>query len=420
MHILFYNLFLYFYALGIRLAALFNPKARLWLEGRKNIFEKLSSVIAGNTAPLVWFHCASLGEFEQGQPLMKAYKTQYPEHKILLTFFSPSGYEVQKNDKNADYIFYLPMDSRPSAKKFLSITKPALIIFIKYEYWYYFITEIKEKKMPFLLVSAIFRKEQPFFQWYGKLHKYMLQCFTHFFLQNQLSAKLLEKIEINNFTVSGDTRFDRVLAIKNSNETLPEIAQFCENKKVIVAGSTWSADDEVLGLYANTHPEIRFIIAPHELSEERLQECEKRYCHVVFYSGYIKGNIALDNINTLIIDNIGMLSKLYRYATVCYVGGGFGGDGVHNVLEAAVYAKPVIFGPVYEKYDEAVNLINSGGGISVEDAPELKEELNNLLNDAASYAAASQAAGNYVLQNGGATERVMNYIFSNHFIQNAQ
>jgi 3-deoxy-D-manno-octulosonic-acid transferase len=327
---------------------------------------------------------------------------------------------VQKNNKDADYIFYLPMDSRPSAKKFLSITKPALVIFIKYEYWYYFITEIKEHKIPLLLASAIFRKEQPFFKWYGKLHRYMLQCFTHFFLQNKLSAKFLEKIGINNFTISGDTRYDRVLAIKDKNETLPEIEQFCENKKVIVAGSTWSEDDEVLGHYAHTHPDMRIIVAPHELGEECFQKCRKLYRNIILYSEYIKGNITLGAINTLIIDNIGMLSKLYRYATICYVGGGFGGDGVHNVLEAAVYGKPVIFGPVYEKYYEAVNLINSGGGFSVEDALELKEELNHLLSDAASYAAASQAAGNYVLQNAGATGKIMDYIIFNHIIQNKQ
>jgi 3-deoxy-D-manno-octulosonic-acid transferase len=415
----FYVLFLKLYSLGVAIASLFNLKARLWIEGRRNIFSTITSQLSCENSYQVWIHCSSLGEFEQGRPLIEALKKSYPQNTIILTFFSPSGYEHQKKFKEADHIFYLPIDSKINAENFFNIIQPKLIIFIKYEFWFYYLDEAKKRNIPLLLVSASFRKEQPFFQWYGNFHRQMLSCFTHLFVQNQTSLTLVQKIGFNNSSLSGDTRFDRVLEIATNFKSITGIENFCEGRIVIVAGSTWLEDDEELDHFANTHPDIRFIIAPHDIGESRLKECEKLYHYSIRYSQFIKQehNIELPTFdiqirppNVLIIDNIGMLKYLYSYATICYVGGGFGGDGVHNVLEAAVYAKPVMFGPVYEKYFEAAELIEQGGGFSVIDTIDLEDTLNELLDDPSQYSNAATNARDYVYSKAGATEYVMKYI----------
>lgn len=410
----FYNIFIKLYPVGAALLSPFNDKAALWRKGRKNIFDKISNAVAGDTSLKIWMHCSSLGEFEQGRPLLEKFRQLYPSYKLVLTFFSPSGYEVQKNNKVADYIFYLPIDSKSNAKKLIQLIQPSLVVFIKYEYWYYYLKEVNQRNIPLILVSGIFFPGFAFFKWYGKLHREMLTFFTHFFVQTEDSKKLLHSININNVTVSGDTRFDRVLEITSELRQFPLIENFIGDKRTIVAGSTWTDDDEALDHFANTHPELRFIIAPHDIHKERLEECCKLYQHAMLLSQYkqaIENNQPLpDHINTLIIDNIGTLKFLYRYATICYVGGGFGDDGIHNILEAAVYYKPVLFGPAFDKFYEALQLIDKGGAFDVEDAIELEEQLDELLRDEYLYRQACRIAGDYVKNNAGAAGIIMNYI----------
>lgn len=388
--------------------------------------------------PVVWMHCSSLGEFEQGRPVLEIISRQYPGTVIVLTFFSPSGYEVRKNYPGADYIFYLPLDSKSNAKKFISLINPSLVLWVKYDYWYYYLTELRKRNIPILLLSGIFRPDQPFFKWYGRLHRYMLEAFTHLFVQTPDSKKLLGTLGLSrNVSIAGDTRFDRVVEIADAAEHYPLIETFCGKYPVIVAGSTWPEDEEEIDHYANMHPGIRFIIAPHEIDRDHLQEVQRLFKSSVLYSQLLTSNSPLTTDsspgathhspvnsvsptltthhspltkNTLIIDNIGMLAHLYRYATICYVGGGFGNDGVHNVLEAAVFGKPVVFGPVIEKYIEAVELVNSGGGIVIDSALEAESVFTRLLSDAGEYDQAGQAARNYVYTKKGATEKIVAFI----------
>lgn len=418
---IFYNIFTSLYPFIASLISPFNPKAKKWVQGRKDLLQQIEEKLTGNTAKTVWVHCASLGEFEQGRPLIEDLKKVYPSCKIVLTFFSPSGYEVQKNYAYADYIFYLPMDSATNANRFYNIIKPSLILFVKYEFWYYYLLQARQRNIPLLLVSGIFRKSQPFFTSYGSFHRKMLGAFTHFFVQNNESIELLKSIQITNASLSGDTRFDRVLQIAGNFTDIPDLKDFASDHIVIVAGSTWTEDDEELDHYSHIHTDYRFIIAPHDISEERIRECETLYKHAVRYSTYqqlLLGKVPLQEINTIIIDNIGMLSRLYKYATICYVGGGFGGDGVHNVLEAAVYNKPVVFGPVYDKYFEAVELVEKGGAFTVDDALELEQQLDELLNDNVTYKNACKNAGDYVHEKSGATGNIMQYIYAKRLLTN--
>lgn len=415
-----YILFIKLYPFAIRIAALFNNKARLWVEGRKDIFTTVKNKLAKDDRHRIWIHCASLGEFEQGRPLIEALKKDYPGYCMVLSFFSPSGYEHEKDYKGADAIFYMPMDSPKNAQRFYELVNPAMAVFVKYEFWNYYLHEAKKRNIPLLLVSGVFRNNQPFFKWYGGFHRKMLGCFTHIFLQTETALALLKSVNISNASVSGDTRFDRVLEVADNLKPIPAIENFCAGKTVIVAGSTWLEDDEELDHYANTHPEYRFIIAPHNLGEERLKECEQLYKNAIRYSAYLQqaSNTQHTAFNTLIIDNIGMLKRLYAYASICYVGGAFGGDGVHNVLEAAVYNKPVVFGPVYEKFAEATELIEQGGAFSVVDALELEDTFNSLLEDKEAYYTTAASAGNYVKTKAGATEKIIQYIQEKRLLTN--
>lgn len=413
MSLVFYRLFLLLYSIGINITALFNRKAKLWLEGRKNILQKIQSTFYGNTQPVIWFHCASLGEFEQGRPLIEQLRKDYPFHKILVTFFSPSGYEVHKHYTLADYVFYLPMDDLKNAKVFLNIVQPALVVFVKYEFWYFYLTEISKKDIQLLLVSATFRKDQPFFKWYGSLHRRMLQCFTHIFVQDNDSKTALSSIDIHQVTVCGDTRVDRVSEVADKWHPIVAIESFCTHHHVIVCGSTWEEDDEELNHYVNKNKDIRFIIAPHEIDEDRLKECLGFYKNAILYSDYLKSTVTAENINTIIIDNIGLLKRLYKYGDICFVGGGFGGDGVHNVLEPAVYHKPVVFGPVYEKYREAVELEEAGAAFSADNTLALEAIFNDLFADKKMYSTACDAAANYISATSGATKAIEKYIREN-------
>jgi len=405
-----YNLFLLLYPLGARILSVKNDKARKWLQGRRNTFDQLRSI--SQEKKIIWVHCSSLGEFEQGKPLIEKLRHEFVDVKIVLTFFSPSGYEVQKNYTGADHIFYLPLDSQQNAIKFFDIVNPALAVFIKYEFWYYFLAEAKKRNIPLILASGIFRSSQPFFNWYGDFHRRMLQSISYFFVQDDNSATLLKNIGISNVAVTGDTRFDRVLEIEKQFQPIPLIEQFCGSSTVIVAGSTWTEDDEELDHFANANPNIRFIIAPHDISKARIDECLELYKNAIRFSEFQQTSIQhpASNHNVLVIDNIGLLSKLYHYATICYVGGGFGGDGVHNVLEAAVYGRPVVFGPVYEKYIEAVELVERGGAFSVKNAIELEKQLTFLLANDQRYTQASIASKAFVHENAGATEKIIRYI----------
>ena len=424
-----YRVFLLLYRLGVRLISPWNEKARRWRRGRIGIFQRLEQALGQvqdgpglslSKAPLVWFHCASLGEFEQARPLLEQIRANRPGYRILLTFFSPSGYEVKKDYPGADAVFYLPADSAVNARRLLAIIQPHLVCWVKYEYWYYYLKEIKKNGIPLLLISGIFRGEQPFFKWWGGFHRSMLACFTHFFVQNESSKKLLGTLGISGqVTVSGDTRFDRVTDIAAQFKPIPAIEAFLNGAPSIVAGSTWADDEEELDHFANTHPEIKFIIAPHEIDEEHLKDIEKLFHHTVRYSRLANNGTELvegrATANVLIIDNIGLLSRLYHYATITYIGGGFGEDGIHNALEAAVYGKPVVFGPVYDKYAEAIDLVDAGGAFPIENALELEKTLTELLEDKAAYQQACEASGNYVYSNTGATKKIMQYIEENKF-----
>ena len=413
---LLYNIFIQLYSFAAKLISFSNPKATLWLDGRKDILNKLDAAFKGNQSKVIWMHCASLGEFEQGRPIVEKLKLQTPNAKFLITFFSPSGYEIQKNYAGADWVFYLPIDTATNAAQFYKIVNPSLIIFVKYEFWYHYIKEAKTQNIPLLLVSGIFRQSQPFFKWYGGLHRKMLSCFTYLFVQNEVSLNLLQTIhKSNNVAVCGDTRFDRVIEIATQTKTYKDIENFIGTSPVIVAGSTWTEDDEELDHYANTHPEIKFIVAPHDITNDRLIECLTLYKHAVLYS---KIDTAKADTNVVIIDNIGMLSTLYKYATICYIGGGFGGDGVHNVLEAAVYAKPVFFGDEYDKYTEAVELIEADGAIAVENALELETQLNQLFQNKNALLQMGNKAKYYVEKNSGATSKILDYIYANRLLTN--
>jgi len=418
-----YNLFLAIYSTGIRIASPWNAKAKLWISGREKFFKKLPKIYPSTQQKTVWMHCASLGEFEQGRPVLKKIKEDFPGVSVVITFFSPSGYEIAVNDKDFKQVYYLPMDSPSHAKKLIDILKPELVIWVKYDYWFYYLRELRKKNIPVLLISGVYRKSQPFFKWYGKFWQNMLMTFTHFFVQEEASKRHLQKIiPTEKITVSGDTRCDRVINIAENFTDIPGIANFCGTQKVIVAGSTWEDDEAEWTHFVKQHPEIKFIFAPHEIDTENLAFVKKEFPGSIFYSEWIDqyqvSGIGYQAPNCLIIDNIGMLSRLYKYATITYVGGGFGYNGLHNILEAAVYGKPVIFGPEYEKNFEAEELIDDSGAISIENALELEKIVNRLLSGDDELLSRGTAAKNYVYKNAGATQKIISHIQKNRLLTN--
>lgn len=443
MSLFFYRLFLTLYAFGVRIAALKSPKARLWLSGRRDIVSRISEAgkkLNADGGPVVWMHCASLGEFEQGRPVIEQLKKKHPGAKIVLTFFSPSGYEIRKNYPLADYTDYLPLDSPANARHFMAAINPKLVVFVKYEFWFYYLREVKRRAVPLLLVSGVFREGQPFFRWYGSLHRKMLNCFTHLFVQYPENAELLKKHGFNHITVSGDTRFDRVIAQAEQADSLPLIEEFCGDHPVIVAGSTWTEDEEELDHYAKVHPELRFIIAPHEVDLDNISDVEKLFPNSIRYSE-LAGLLGTEpnpsivspewvpplaqdvplwekykKATTLLIDNIGMLSRLYQYADVAYVGGAFGSGGLHNILEAAVYGKPVLFGPYHDRFPEAVEMIAKGGAYAVSNALELEKRLDILFANEAERIRSGNNAKEFIYLSKGATAKVMDYIQANRLL----
>lgn len=356
----------------------------------------------------LWMHCSSAGEFEQGKPLAEALKKNHPQYKLLITFFSPSGYEAATNYPLADGICYLALDTRKAAERFLNLVNPKLAVFVKYEFWYHHLSATASRRIPLLLVSAVFRKEQIFFKSYGRFFKTMLRFFDHIFVQDDVSFQLLKEAGINRCSISGDTRFDRVKEISVRAKPVPFVATFLQNKKSVVAGSTWPDDEAVLKDFASAYPQVILIIAPHEVNAQHLHQLKTLFPEAVFYSSL--NAKTQGEAQVLIIDCVGLLSRLYQHATITYVGGGFTRDGIHNVLEAAVWSKPVVFGPNYKKYREAKDLIEAGGGFSLGKSDELKALVNDFFRNEQRLQTASKNAGVYVEQNTGATQKIMQFI----------
>jgi len=405
-----YSLAIKLYVWGIYAVSPFNSKARLWVKGRKNWKEKLSSKAEDLVNP-VWVHCASLGEFEQGRPVIEMIKEKYPRQKIILTFFSPSGYEIRKNYQFADYICYLPADTRGNAKYFIETVRPKMGLFIKYEFWNNYVTELYNKRIPVYLISGIFRKSQHFFRWYGKFFLDMLRKFTYFFLQDEDSARLLRRAGIENFAVTGDTRFDRVSKIAGSAPAIHVIEQFRNGEKVFLAGSSWPEDEKIIVKYINSNPgRMKWIFAPHEPEPSNIERLEKMLkTEYVRFSEFSEKD---RNARVLIINTVGILSSAYRYASVAAVGGGFG-KGIHNVLEPACWGIPVLFGPNHHKFREAVNLLQRKAAFCFKNYEDFRIIMEKLLVDTEMYKSASEAALKYVSENTGATEKILSVIMQN-------
>ena len=432
----------------LKIVALFSPKTKLFVNGRKNVFQQLERKISP-TDKTIWFHAASLGEFEQGLPVMEKIKIQYPNHKIVVTFFSPSGYEVRKNNSVADVTVYLPLDTKSNAKRFLQIINPELVFFIKYEYWPNYLNELKQLEIKTYLISGIFREDQAFFKWYGGFYKNALKTFDYFFVQNDNSKVLLQKLGFNNVKVSGDTRFDRVVSIlerdnslefmeefikssstalgmKNStalevtNSTAPVITKSTEIKttipaasetaQLVVIGSSWPKDEHYIVSYINQHSgNFKFIFAPHNIKTEQIQELKKSISKkTILFSE--KENQKLENFQVMIVDTIGILTKVYSYADIAYVGGGFGTAGLHNILEPATFGTPIIIGPNYSNFSEAIALVNLGGCVSVANQQELNENFDLMLQNEDERHEKGHICATFVQMNKGATNSILNHI----------
>ncbi len=409
-----YNIAIYIYYCLIKIAAATgNAKAKIWLAGRNEQFKRLKKSI-GKYDEIIWFHCASLGEFEQGRPVMEKVRKIYPNHKILLTFFSPSGYELRKEWEGADYIFYLPVDTRLKAKKFVSIVKPKIVIFVKYEFWFNYINELYKRKIPLIIISAVFRPGQHFFRFWGYWFKRQMQKISYIFVQDEDSAELLNSIKVYHNEVVGDTRFDRVIKIMEEKEEVSVVKEFKNNKKLLVAGSTWPPDEDVLYSILKNEPALNLVIAPHVTDKNHIDEIVTKFSafNPVLYSQCSEDSgISMGRV--LIIDAMGLLAKLYRYADFAYVGGGFGA-GIHNIAEAAVYGVPVMFGPNHKKFREAKTLLERGGAFTFAGEKDALKIAHNLISNDKFRIDAGKKASAYILENKGATnlitEKIKEYL----------
>lgn len=402
-----YSIIISIAGLLLEIIAFFVPKINLFVAGRKEVFPKLKTKIKP-TDKTIWFHAASLGEYEQGLPVIERIKEKYPTHKIIISFFSPSGYEVRKNNTVADATIYLPLDTKKKVSKFIQLAHPDAVFFIKYEFWPNYLNELKSQNIPTYLISGIFRKKQAFFKWYGGFYRKALDAFTYFFVQNENSLQLLHQLGKENAIVSGDTRFDRVASILERDNTLDFIAEFKNNKTTVVAGSTWPKDEELLIEFINSNStNTKYIIAPHNIKQDQIQQlknsCTKK---VVLYSE--KEGKNLNDYDLFIIDTIGILTKIYSYADIAYVGGGFGQPGVHNILEPATFGIPIIIGPNYSHFIEAIELVDSMGCISVNHQKELVSQLNELISNATLRKTKGLICANFVQNNKGAVAKILN------------
>lgn len=409
---LIYQLGIWFYKTAAWLASPFYGKAELWHKGQKSAFPYLQDTLKTDK-PIVWVHAASLGEFEQGRPLIEKIKATHPNYRILLTFFSPSGYEVRKNYEGADYICHLPSDTKRNAGKFLELVKPEKVFFVKYEFWKNYFTLINEQNIPLYMVSVIFRKDQLFFKQSsrGRWYRNLLNKVNFFFVQNQESADLLKNIGINHAMITGDTRFDRVAEIASARKDLPLIEKFKGNHKLVIAGSSWEPDEKLLAAFAKNNHSVKFVFAPHEVKDSNIKRLEALLGNNTIKYSEAK-NKDFSNSQFLIIDSIGLLSSIYRYADIAYIGGGFG-VGIHNTLEAAIYNIPVLFGPNYHKFQEAVSLIKNNISFSVSNQEELNNILNRLLNSKKEREEISKNCHAFMTQNIGATQRIFEKVFNN-------
>ncbi len=405
---LLYNITVYCVGFFLKLIAIFNKKINLFVAGRKEIFSKLQRVISSNDQ-VIWFHCASLGEFEQGRPIIEKIKSQHPNYKIVLTFFSPSGFEVIKNYTLVDIVTYLPLDTKKNVKKFLQITHPEIAVFIKYEFWPNLLNELKKQKIETILVSGIFRENQAFFKRYGKWMVKSLKAFSHFFVQNEKSKILLRKIGFNNVTISGDTRFDRVFEITKQDNYLDFIEKFKQNKYTLVAGSTWPKDEEFLINYINNHASIdeKFIIAPHNINEKIIENLQRNINKKTILFSKKEYN---NNAQVFIVDTIGILTKIYSHADAAYIGGGFDYEGVHNVLEPATFGIPLCIGPVYKKFQEAVDLVNLQACEVLKTQENFNLHFQLLFTDINYRLKKGKISKNYIYDNTGATKIILEYI----------
>lgn len=406
--VIIYSLVIRFYAFLIKIVAPFNSKAKLWINGRKNIFKNIEKQLKTNEKR-IWIHTSSLGEFEQGRPVIESIKKIHPEIKIVLTFFSPSGYEIRKNYELADYIFYLPIDTKKNAKIFTKLINPQFVLFVKYDFWYHYINQLSKLNIPIFVFSAVFNKKQIFFKWYGSLFKKLLQKFTHIFVQNSNSEQLIKKIGINTVSISGDTRFDRVYQIAQHAKTIELIEKFTKNYFTIIIGSSWPADEKIICQYINekTHP-IKYIIAPHLIDEAHIEEIEKRITKPSIRYSDIKNDNHL-NKEILIINNIGLLSSLYQYGDLAYIGGGFG-KAIHNIQEPTTHGLPVIFGPNYHTFKEAIDLINLKAAHSITTYTDIETLFDKYYNDKEYTKKNGLICKNYIKENIGATDKIMKEI----------
>lgn len=406
-----YNIFIWIYGAAIGVVAFFNNKAALWVNGRKNIFSRIELDLKKDER-LFWFHCASLGEFEQGRPLIEKIKKNNPEIKIFLTFFSPSGYEIRKEYAYADYVFYLPADTPANAKRFVKLLKPEMAFFVKYEFWFNYISQLKKNKVPLYLVSGVFRTEQHFFKPWGRWFRKQLGNYSFFFLQDEKSAQLLKQIGLENLMVTGDSRFDRVNEILNNKTDFPIIKKFRDGKRLLCAGSSWPPDEEIILSYFKTEkPRLKLIIAPHDIGKKHIEEIKSKFkgLKTILYSEAINGEETKDK-DVLIIDSIGLLNAVYRYADIAYIGGGFG-VGIHNLLEPAVYGIPVLYGPNHKHFREAVEMSQNQGGFPIEDKEDFRRIMNQLLNDENFYNENAKNAAGYITKNTGATQLIFRKVF---------
>lgn len=404
-----YNLVIYIASFFLKIIALFSPKIKLFTEGRKNVFAILEEKIKP-IDKTIWFHSASLGEYEQGLPVIEKIKEKYPSHKIIVTFFSPSGYEVRKNNTLADVTVYLPLDTKSNAKKFLRLAHPEKAFFIKYEFWLNYLNELKKNEVPTYLISGIFRDSQMFFKWYGGFYRKALKSFTYFFVQNESSKEKIKGLGFENVIVSGDTRFDRVNAILERDNSLDFIEEFKNNQTTIIIGSSWPKDEALLSQYINEAPEnVKFIIAPHNIKPEQISNLKSQITKsTILFSE--KENTDLSDYNVFIIDTIGLLTKIYSYGTIAYVGGGFGNPGIHNILEPATFGIPIVIGPNYSNFAEAVQLVALGGCIVISNEEELRQNLNHLIKDQNFLNEKGQICRSFIQENKGATNSIMTLV----------
>ncbi len=410
-----YNLMVHITKFLLRIIAFFSPKIKLFVDGRKSVFSTLKSKLNANDKT-IWFHAASLGEYEQGLPVIEKIKKQYPLHKIVITFFSPSGYEVRKNNQVADVTIYLPLDTKSNVQQFLKLVHPEMVFFIKYEYWPNYLNELKKKNIKTYLISGVFRKKQAFFKWYGGFYRNALKSFDYFFVQNESSKNLLQSIGFNNVKISGDTRFDRVVAILERDNSLPFVSAFCQNPShefkmtTIVIGSSWPKDEELLVNYINrTSHRLKFIIAPHNIKSEQIANLKSEIAKkTILYSEMEGKNLA--DYDVFIIDTIGILTKIYSYADIAYVGGGFGNPGVHNILEPATFGIPIVVGPNYSHFAEATALVHQEGCISITNQKEINQALDLLVQNPDERHEKGHICSTFVQMNKGATNSILQHI----------